>query len=109
MSTDQHCWWLLSNGYGGVHRAVARNAAEAKAFVRDSITETYLGEGLSVTAAHQAAASYRVWLVAGPASKAAVVDAFEHWENNDRGPAAELARRTGRPHIAQGMIGKDRC
>lgn len=105
MNTDdqEYDWWLLSNCYGGVHRAPGRTAADARRYVHELIKETYLSEGKTAAEATREAMACDVRLVAGPASRQEVVNAYQHAENDDWEPAAALACRTGRPEIARAL------
>lgn len=86
-------YWLIGNAHFGVHVSWGGNAAEAKAEVRERITETYLAEGLSCSAARRAASSYRVFVVAGPLPEETVMAAQRAWDLEDCGPFVELARK----------------
>jgi hypothetical protein len=101
-------WWLIGNNQFGVHRAEGRNAAEAKADVRDRITETCLGEGLSASAARRAASSYQVFVIAGPLPYETVRNAQEAWDCDESGPVVELARRHRNYRVAARLEGARR-
>ena len=88
-------WWILTNNQGGVHVHWGRSAVEAKASTRETIAETYAGEGLSATNCKRAAHSYQVRLVAGPLRREDAERARDAWEREDWEAALEHAR----PHV----------
>jgi hypothetical protein len=77
----------------GVHVALGRTGPDAKAEVRDRITETYLGEGLSASAARRAASSYGVFVIAGGLGCDEAREARQAWDLDDSQPVIRLARR----------------
>ena len=85
-------WWLVHNSHGGIHLGQRRTAAEAKRYVRESIAETYAGEGLSPTKCRQAAHSYRVRLVGGPLTYEIACEARTAWNAGDWAAALRHAR-----------------
>jgi hypothetical protein len=101
--TRDEGWWLNTNRYGGVHRAPGATAAEARAFTRAAIAESFMAGGMTKTAARKAASSYDVRTVAGPAPYADVVAANDAWEALDHGPAKDLALRTGHRRVAYSL------
>lgn len=96
------CWWLVSNAYGGVHRAWGSTAAEAKRYVREAIIEFYLAEGNSRAGADRHVIAYDITVIAGPASHEEVVEAYENWEN-DAAVAGALALKTGWKQAARAL------
>lgn len=86
-------WWLIGNAGWGMHTAYADSGTEAKVDVRSRIAETYLGEGMSPSAARRAASSYRVFLIAGPLDEATARAAQKAWDACDTEPAERLARQ----------------
>jgi len=86
-------WWLFDNGYGGIHLGYGFNVRSAKAYVLESIAESFAEGGLSPSACRQAAYSYHVRLVGGPMSYDSARAAREAWERQDW----EMALREARP------------
>jgi hypothetical protein len=92
VAENQAAWWLIDNSHGGIHLGCGRTAVEAKAYVRESIAETYAGEGLPPSACRQAAHSYRVRLVGGPLTYEAACAARAAWNAEDWESALQDAR-----------------
>ena len=73
-------WWLVGNSYGGTQVGQGRTPAEARAYVRRSIAETYADEGLSPSACQRAAYCYHVRVIAGPLSHDQAIAARKAWD-----------------------------
>ncbi len=86
-------WWIVGHRHGGWRAVPAGTAAEARAWVRDGIAESFRDEGLSDSAARRGASSYGVCIVTGGCTEEEARAAVRAWDDNDGQPAQALHDR----------------